>query len=62
MTHSSVHSKSFHLLINRKKGLHLFADRDMNLHFLGISRRLQVVNSFNLIGVNLNPSVSDYIA
>ena len=31
MTHSSVHSKSFHLLINRKKGLHLFADRDMNL-------------------------------
>ena len=31
MAHSSVHSKTFHLLINRKKGLHLFADRDMNL-------------------------------
>ena len=31
MAHSSVHSKSFHLLINRKKGLHLSADRDMNL-------------------------------
>ena len=31
MAHSSVHSKPFHLLINRKKGLHLFADRDMNL-------------------------------
>ena len=31
MAHSSVHSKPFHLLINRKKGLHLFADQDMNL-------------------------------
>ena len=31
MAHSSVHSKPFHLLINRKKGLHLSADRDMNL-------------------------------
>ena len=31
MAHFSVHSKLFHLLINKKKGLHLFADRDMNL-------------------------------
>ena len=31
MAHSSVHLKPFHLLINRKKGLHLSADRDMNL-------------------------------
>ena len=31
MAHSSVHSKPFHLLINRKKGLHLSVDRDMNL-------------------------------
>ena len=31
MAHSLVHSKPFHLLINRKKGLHLSADRDMNL-------------------------------
>ena len=31
MAHSSVHSKHFHLLINKKKGLHLSADQDMNL-------------------------------
>ena len=31
MAHSSVHSKPCHLLINRKKGLHLSANRDMNL-------------------------------
>ena len=31
MSHSSVHSNHFHLLINKKKGLHLSADREMNL-------------------------------
>ena len=31
MAHSLVYSKPFNLLINRKKGLHLSADRDMNL-------------------------------
>ena len=31
MTHSSIHLKPFHLLINRKNGLHLSTDRDMNL-------------------------------
>ena len=31
MAHSSVHSKHFHLLINKKKGLHLSTDQDMNL-------------------------------
>ena len=31
MAHSSVHSNPFHLLINKKKGLHLSADREMNL-------------------------------
>ena len=31
MAHSSVHSKPFYLLINRKKGLHLSANRDMIL-------------------------------
>ena len=29
-THSSDHSNSFHLSSKRKKGLHLFADLDMN--------------------------------
>ena len=28
--HSSVHSNPFHLFNNWKKGLHLFADREMN--------------------------------
>ena len=31
MAHSSVHSNPFHLLINKKKGLHLSADREINL-------------------------------
>ena len=31
MAHSSVHSNPFHLLIIKKKGLHLSADREMNL-------------------------------
>ena len=31
MAHSSIHSKPFNLLINMKKGLHLSADREMNL-------------------------------
>ena len=31
MAHSSVHLKPFYLLINRKKGLHLSANRDKNL-------------------------------
>ena len=30
MAHYSVHSKPFHLLINKKKGLHLSANRNMN--------------------------------
>ena len=29
-THSSVHSNPFHLFNNWKKGLHIFADREMN--------------------------------
>ena len=31
MAHCLVHSNPFHLLIKKKKGLHLFADQEMNL-------------------------------
>ena len=65
MAHSSVHSKHFHLLINGKKGLHLSADRDMNL-FKVAAISVSFYTSFGFQGdrkllIALIPSVSDHV-
>ena len=73
MTHFSVHSNPFHLLINKKKGLHLSIDQEMNLFkaaailvnfctSLGFRGDCKLLIAFYLIRVDFNPSVSYHIA
>ena len=71
MAHSSVYSKPFHLLINKKKGLHLSADWDMNL-FKATAISVSFCTSLGFRGArkllialiwsgNFNSSVSDHV-